>query len=102
MISPQLHKRTMKNEQFNEALIAPERIAVVDRAYFCPNLACFTDEVAVRPASSYANVWLVIDEEADKTWLMVAAQPTCPHCAGKLVPVNPDREDRVEMTLPLM
>lgn len=102
MISPQLRKRPMNNEQFNEALIVPERAAVVDRAYFCPNLACFTDEVAVRPASSYANVWIVIDEATEKTWLMVASQPTCPHCAGTLVPVNPEREDRIEMVLPLM
>ncbi len=94
MISPHLRKSTSKNEQFPEALIIPDRVAVVDNAYFCPNLACYTDEVTVRPASSYANVWIVTDPETAKTWLMVAPQPTCPHCAKPLAAVNPTREDR--------
>ena len=102
MISPQLCKTATKTKQFTNTRIAPERVAAMDQAYFCPNLACFTDEVAVRPASSYANVWLVTDEEVGKTWLMVAPQPTCPHCSGRLVPLNLERTDCVEALLPLM
>ena len=102
MISPELRKRTTKANPFHQALLSAERVAVVNHAYFCANLACFTDEVTVRPASSYANVWIVTDEEAEKTWLMTAPRPACPHCASLLVPVNPEREDRVEMALHLM
>lgn len=102
MISPSLRKSSVNRKRFNEALMVPERTVMPDRAYFCPNLGCFTDEVSVRPASSYANVWIVTDEEVDKTWLMVAPRPTCPHCATPLAPVNPERHDGIESELPLM
>ncbi|MCE7982818.1 MAG: hypothetical protein DYG89_16675 [Caldilinea sp. CFX5] len=71
----------------------------VTKSYFCPNSACLADEISAHAASSFANVWLVTDEEIGSSWLMMADKPTCPQCGSTLVATH---SERAEVVLPLM
>jgi hypothetical protein len=51
---------------------------------FCPSMFCFTDEIVVRRVSPQAQVWLLTDENDDRSWLMMGDQPTCPDCGTTL------------------
>lgn len=78
------HART-ESEVVRKKAVVLGRSKVVSQSYFCPNSTCLADEVAVRSASSFAQVWLVTDEEIDCSWLMMASKPCCPHCDSTLV-----------------
>lgn len=69
------------------------------QSYFCPNSACLADEISAHAASSFANVWLVTDEEIGSSWLMMSDKPTCPQCGSTLVASH---SERAEVVLPLM
>ncbi|MBX3011007.1 MAG: hypothetical protein KF832_05845 [Caldilineaceae bacterium] len=75
------------------------RTKVHDKSCFCPNSTCLADELVVRTATSYADVWLVTDEEIGSSWLMKATKPSCPHCGSTLVTAQ---RDYAEVILPLM
>lgn len=75
------------------------RAKAVTQTYFCPNSACLADEISAHAASSFANVWLVTDEEIGSSWLMMSDKPTCPQCGSALVATH---SDRAEVVLPLM
>lgn len=75
------------------------RSKAVDKSYICLDSACLAAEVSVRPATSYANVWLVTDEEINRSWLMMAPKPCCPHCGSNLISTE---NERIEVILPLM
>ncbi|HMN27738.1 MAG TPA: hypothetical protein PKE45_06230 [Caldilineaceae bacterium] len=59
-----------------------------DERRFCPSIFCFTDEIVTRRISPSAEVWLLTDETDDRSWMMMGAQPTCPHCGTTLLSVN--------------
>ncbi|MFZ4658358.1 MAG: hypothetical protein ACOYNY_15185 [Caldilineaceae bacterium] len=69
------------------------------KSYFCPNSTCLADEISAHAASSFANVWLVTDEEIGSSWLMMSDKPTCPQCGSTLVASH---SERAEVVLPLM
>jgi hypothetical protein len=71
----------------------------VIQSYFCPNSACLADDISAHAASSFANVWLVTDEETGSSWLMMSDKPTCPQCGSTLVATH---NERAEVVLPLM
>lgn len=75
------------------------RAKAATQRYFCPNSACLADEISAHSASSFANVWLVTDEEIGSSWLMMADKPTCPQCGSTLVATH---SERAEVVLPLM
>ena len=75
------------------------RSKAVEKSYICLDSACLAAEVSVRPATSYANVWLVTDEEINRSWLMMAPKPCCPHCGSSLLSTE---NERTEVVLPLM
>ncbi|MEZ4734865.1 MAG: hypothetical protein R3E79_47840 [Caldilineaceae bacterium] len=52
---------------------------------FCLNLTCLMDELSVRRVSAKAFVWMITDEAADYSWLMMGKTPICPHCGAPLV-----------------
>jgi hypothetical protein len=52
---------------------------------FCPSTACLTDEIAVKRVSTKADVWLLTDEDEDRTWLIMGSKPVCPHCGATLL-----------------
>lgn len=52
---------------------------------FCPNMYCLTDELVVYRVSAKALVWLLTDEQANLSWLMMGNDPICPHCGTSLV-----------------
>lgn len=92
------HART-EPELIREKAVVLGRSKAVSQSYFCPNSTCLADEVSARSASSFAHVWLVTDEEIDCSWLMVAQNPSCPHCGSALVSTQ---SERAEVVLPLM
>jgi hypothetical protein len=55
---------------------------------FCPSMFCFTDEIVIRRVSAQADVWLLTDEIDERSWMMMGAEPTCPHCGTKLLSVS--------------
>lgn len=87
---------------------APEAVVVwphhkaEDKAYFCPNLSCLSDDLTARSASSFRNVWLVTEELTGATWLMKAEQPSCPHCGSTLCETMKEPLAVQPMALPLM
>jgi hypothetical protein len=88
-----------KTEFVGEKTVLFNRTKAVSKSCFCPNSTCLADEVSVRSASSFANVWLVTDEEVGSSWLMMAEKPSCPHCGATLVATH---NERLEIRLPLM
>jgi len=75
------------------------RTKVNNKSCFCPNSTCLADEVSIRSASSFPNVWLVTDEEIGSAWLMIAEKPSCPHCGSTLVTTNSERAEEVVLQL---
>lgn len=88
-----------------KTVVASEKAVLFGRSkaatqtYFCPNSACLADEISAHAASSFANVWLVTDEEIGSSWLMMSDKPTCPQCGSILVATH---SERAEVVLPLM
>lgn len=92
--------RTRSESEFvGEKALLFNRTKAVGKSYICLDSTCLAAEVSVRPATSYANVWLVTDEELNRSWLMVSPKPCCPHCGSSLVSTE---NERAEMVLPLM
>ncbi len=75
------------------------RTKAINESCFCPNSACLSDEVSIRTASSFPNVWLVTDEEIGSSWLMIAEKPSCPHCNSTLVMNHRARAEEVAVQL---
>ncbi len=93
--------RTQTSSVFSpEKAFTPGRTKVNNKSCFCPSSTCLADEVSIRSASSFPNVWLVTDEEMGTSWLMIAEKPGCPHCGATLVTTNSERVE--EVVLPLM
>jgi len=90
---------TTKSAIINEKAALFGRSKPATQSYFCPNSACLADEISAHAASSYANVWLVTDEEIGSSWLMMSDKPTCPQCGSALVATH---SERAEVVLPLM
>lgn len=88
-----------KSAIVNEKAVLFGRSKAATKTYFCPNSACLADEISAHAASSFANVWLVTDEEIGSSWLMMSEKPTCPQCGATLVATN---SERAEVVLPLM
>lgn len=75
--------RTESNPLTDAVVVWPHHQAVA-QTYFCANLSCLSDDLLVQQASSYRNVWLVTELSTDRTWLMRAANPSCPCCGAPL------------------
>lgn len=89
----------LKSEFTPEKAFMPGRTKAKNKSCFCPNSACLADEVLIRTASSFPNVWLVTDEEVGTSWLMIAETPSCPHCGSTLVTADSERKDEVVLQL---
>ncbi|HRW03464.1 MAG TPA: hypothetical protein P5121_00110 [Caldilineaceae bacterium] len=85
-----------------EAVVVWPHHKAVDKPYFCPNLSCLSDDLAVRSASSFRNVWLVTEEASGATWLMMAEKPSCPHCGSTLCEAGEEPLFAQSTALPLM
>ncbi len=83
-------ERAEANAVSNPVIVWPHK--AVDTTYFCPNLSCLSDELLVRRTSSFRHIWLLIEVATDCTWLMQAAQPSCPHCQSPLYAVSDEPE----------
>lgn len=92
---------TQSNPLPEPVVVWPHHKAV-DQLYFCPSLSCLTDDLRARRTSSFRNVWLVIEEITDCTWLMVAEQPSCPHCGSPLHAIGEAQLSPEPVKLPLM
>ena len=88
-----------ETEVVGEKAVLFGRSKAVSKQYICLNSTCLAADVSVRPATSYAHVWLVTDEELGRSWLMMAPKPCCPHCGSSLVSTE---NERTEVVLPLM
>lgn len=86
-------------EFVSEKAVVFGRSKAQSKSYICANSTCLAAEVSVRSASSYANVWLVTDEEINRSWLMMSPKPCCPHCGSSLISTE---NERAEVVLPLM
>lgn len=82
-----------------EKSFMPARTKATNKSCFCPSSTCLADEVSIRAASSFPNVWLVTDEEVGTSWLMIAEKPSCPHCGSTLVTTHAERTDEVVLQL---
>lgn len=71
-----------------EPILTLNRTKVVLTYYLCPSSTCLTAEISVHAASSFANVWIVSDDEIGRSWLMEAPKPSCPYCGASLVAAN--------------
>ena len=85
-----------------EAIVVWPHHKAVDRHYFCPNLACLSDDLSARPASSFRHVWLVTEEATNSTWLLMAEKPSCPHCGAPLCEAVEEPLAAKAVALPLM
>ena len=85
--------RTESDTSANAVVMRPHHKAV-DAPYFCPGLSCLSDDLLARQATSFRNVWLVTDVDTDRTWLMQAPQPNCPHCGSQLYPAIDDKMNK--------
>ncbi|MEZ4860770.1 MAG: hypothetical protein R3C14_05660 [Caldilineaceae bacterium] len=92
----------IESEPALESTTVLRRPQITGKRYFCPNSSCLSDELTARAASSFANVWIVTDEELDRSWLMAAPQPSCPHCNTPLYATSVRSVDVVSVCLPLM
>jgi len=86
--------RVEANSVSNPVVVWPHHKAV-DSTYFCPSLTCLSDDLLVRRASSFRHVWLVTEVATERTWLMQANRPSCPHCESPLCEVADEPENAV-------
>jgi hypothetical protein len=66
-------------------LVPPMQVKPQEEHRFCPSMFCLTDEIAVRRVSAKADVWLLTDENEERTWLIMGSKPVCPHCGTTLI-----------------
>ncbi len=92
------HTQTQSEFTLDKTFV-PGRTKATNKSCFCPNSTCLADEVSIRAASSFPNVWLVTDEEIGIAWLMIAEKPGCPHCGSMLVTENSERIEEVVLQL---
>ncbi len=67
-----------------QALLPAKAHRTLSQERFCPSIFCFTGDITVQRLSSQAEVWLLTDERDGHSWVMMGADPVCPHCGTTL------------------